>query len=617
MSPRRLPFSGTRTTRSAAVAAVAAALTLTGLSTAPAGSVPAENACPTAFPVSDVVADMPVDGLTVTHGTTPERFTGTTLGVLENGIGPGLDMIIVRLTSDEIDKAGIWEGMSGSPVYTADGRLLGAVAYTLAGGTTPVAGVTPAAEMQKLLTSQGGSNASRATGSARTVRVPAFLARRLVSSGSASSAEVGAGMQQLRLPLRISGMSTRSRVRQLSQALGARDAQSAGTGTTGEAIPIVAGSNVAASISYGDVTTAGVGTATAVCGDEVLAFGHPMDLTGASRMTLHGARAIYVQESPNDASFKVANLGAPVGTVDGDHRAGLHGVLGAAPDVTVVTSYVAVDGSSRDGTTRISVPADVPDIAVAHVVADQDAVLDGTGGGSGAFAWTIRMHAKDGTPVALHRTDAFADPQDISYGTVGGLADVLYTLQASHLGLWIDSVTTRSTLSHRVSRYTLRKVQLWRHGGWRTMSAYGLTTLRPGSRAHLRVVLTSPDLGRRLVRTSVRVPRHIAGRSGALQVVGGDTAAGGSSGGGMAAGGAGDGATNPYAQPAGAAVAAPSVGSVADVARQLRRTPRHDAVLSQLVWLPTSGHAARRTGGRAVTGHVVDGSLTFQVVAGR
>jgi hypothetical protein len=594
---------------------VAAALTLAGLSTSPAGSVPADHECPAAFPVSDVVPDMPVDGLTVSSGTTPERFTGTTLGVLQDGVGPGLDMIIVRLTSPEIDKAGIWEGMSGSPVYTSDGRLLGAVAYTLAGGTTPVAGVTPAAAMQNLLTSQGGV---RAGGSAAaSVRLPAPLTRRLVSSGTATAGEAGAGMQRLRLPLRVSGLSTPARVRQLSQALGVRDVEATGTGTSSEAIPIVAGGNVAASISYGDVTTAGVGTATAVCGDEVLAFGHPMDLTGTTRMSLHGARAIYVQEAPNDASFKVANLGAPVGTVDGDHRAGLHGVLGPTPAVTVVTSHVSVDGASRDGTTRISVPDAVPDIAVAHVVADQDAVLDGMGGGSGTFAWTIRLHAKDGTPFRLHRTDAFADTQDISYGTVGGLADVLYTLQSSHLGVRIDAVTTRSVLSHGVFRYTLRKVQVWRHGAWRTMSPYRVTTLRPGSLARLRVVLASPDLGRRVLRTSVRVPRHVAGRSGALQVVGGDTLAGPGSGGGMAPESPVDGATDPYVGAAPDAMAVPTVGSVADVARQLRRTPRRDAVITQLVWAPAGPHALPRTGGRAVTGHVVDGSLTFRVVGGR
>jgi hypothetical protein len=36
--------------------------------------------------------------------------------------------------------------MSGSPVYAADGRLIGAVAYGLAGAST-IAGITPAADM--------------------------------------------------------------------------------------------------------------------------------------------------------------------------------------------------------------------------------------------------------------------------------------------------------------------------------------------------------------------------------------------------------------------------------------------------------------------------------------
>ncbi len=607
MSPRRLPFSGTRPARSSrgiAVTTAAAALALSGLVAAPAQSAPDPHDCPAAFPVDAVVPDMAVNGLTVTHGITPEPFTGTTLGVLHDGVGPGLDMILVRLSSPEIDKAGIWEGMSGSPVYAPDGRLLGAVAYTLASGTTPVAGVTPAAAMQKLLTPEGtGSTASTA---ARSVPLPTGMARRLVASGSASAAEAGSGLAPLPVPLHISGLAA-PRVRQLSRAWGLHGVDSTGTGTSDEVVPIVPGGNVAASISYGDVTTAGLGTVTAVCGSQVLAFGHPMNSTGTARMTMHGARAIYVQEAP-DASFKVANIGAPVGTVDGDHRAGLHGVLGPAPHRTVVTSHVSVGDSSRNGTTWISDPGAVPEIAVAHVVADQDAVLDGMGGGSGSFVWRIRMHTQDGTTLLLRRADAFASPRDISYGTVQTLADTLATLQASNLGVSIDAVTTRSALSHQVARYTLDRVQLWRDGAWHRMDAYGTTVLRPGHHAYLRVLLSSAQLGRLVVRTHVRVPRAMAGRTGTLQVLGGDSLAGPTATSGTAA--------DPFPVTAGSG-SGRRVGSVAELARRLRRTPRHDAVLAQLLWAPAPGKPVRRAAGRAVTGQVVDGGLSFQVTGGR
>ena len=58
-------------------------------------------------------------------------------------------MVMMQLTSPEIDSiGGIWEGMSGSPVYAADGSLIGAVAYTLSFGPTPIAGITPWEDMQ-------------------------------------------------------------------------------------------------------------------------------------------------------------------------------------------------------------------------------------------------------------------------------------------------------------------------------------------------------------------------------------------------------------------------------------------------------------------------------------
>src|SRR5689334_3187005 len=116
--------------------------------------------CPDAYPVSDLAADQLVHGLTVTRGVTPTDFDGQIIGVLKDGIAPGVDMIMAELHSDQIDKTGIWQGMSGSPVYSEDGRLIGAVSYGLAFGPSEVAGITPAADMQALL--DGGATAQAA-----------------------------------------------------------------------------------------------------------------------------------------------------------------------------------------------------------------------------------------------------------------------------------------------------------------------------------------------------------------------------------------------------------------------------------------------------------------------
>src|SRR6185436_12986650 len=137
-----------------AVAAAAALAALGALAVpAPARAAAAPpGSCPAAVPVS--------------------QFTARVIGVLRDGIAPGLDMIIVETDSPAIRAAGgIWAGMSGSPVYTSDGRLLGAVAFGLSGAPSRIGGITPAEEMLKVL---GFSSAASPQLPAR-VRLPKSL----------------------------------------------------------------------------------------------------------------------------------------------------------------------------------------------------------------------------------------------------------------------------------------------------------------------------------------------------------------------------------------------------------------------------------------------------------
>ena len=71
-------------------------------------------------------------------------------------MGKGKDLLLFQLSSPVIDgtgglkPAGIWAGMSGSPVYSSDGALIGAVSYSLNYDNLPVAGVTPAEYMKTI-----------------------------------------------------------------------------------------------------------------------------------------------------------------------------------------------------------------------------------------------------------------------------------------------------------------------------------------------------------------------------------------------------------------------------------------------------------------------------------
>ena len=74
---------------------------------------------------------------------------------------------------------------------------------------------------------------------------------------------------------------------------------------------LVAGGNLGAAISYGDITAGGVGTVTSVCDDRLVGFGHPMTFGGSTTLGLMPADAVYVQEDPVGPGFKVANMGVP------------------------------------------------------------------------------------------------------------------------------------------------------------------------------------------------------------------------------------------------------------------------------------------------------------------
>ena len=126
----------------------------------------------------------------------PDPFTGEVIGVLEDGIAPGLDMVIVDLDSPAIQAAGgIWQGMSGSPVYAGDGRLIGAVAYGLAYGPSPIAGVTPFEEMDDYLPAAKPG-----------AKVDGRTATAIAAASDVSADQASQGFEALGVPTGVSGV---------------------------------------------------------------------------------------------------------------------------------------------------------------------------------------------------------------------------------------------------------------------------------------------------------------------------------------------------------------------------------------------------------------------------
>ena len=487
------------------------------LVSSPAQSAPVSGDCTPAYDISTLLKDDVVTGLTVSSGTTPEPFDGKVLGVLKDGIAPGLDMVMVELSSPEIDRVGgIWQGMSGSPVYK-DNQLIGAVAYGLSWGPTPVAGITPFSDMQEYFTAPAPA----------TIKVNRATARQIARGSEATRAQASGGFSQIPMPTGVSGVGAK-RLSQLSKvrghrwlprstyAMGAAAAPGLGAGPE----TIVAGGNLAASMSYGDITMGGVGTATSVCNDRVVGFGHPFGFLGETTETMHPADALYVQKESLGAPFKVANIGAPAGTITDDHLTGITGLLGATPDTTDVSSDVTFRNRHRAGVTHVSVAQATAAATFYQLIANHERVVDGSIPGSELLTWTISGHDGSGTPFSLPVTDRFASDYDISFDAVWDLADFVWAL-SSVSGVSIDTIETQSAVTDDSSRWQVAGVEQRRRSTWTTIGKGSPVLARADRPLKLRALLTGTGGATATAKVRMDIPASASGSMGRLMLVGG------------------------------------------------------------------------------------------------
>lgn len=525
--------------RTAIAAAAGAAALVTGLLAAPAQTAAAQasDSCPGAFPVAGLTVGLPAIGLTVEKGTVPDPFTAPVVGVIESGIAPDLDMIIVDTDSPAIQRAGgIWAGMSGSPVYAPDGRLIGAVAYGLSRGPSPIAGVTPAEDMYALLDRPGST-----VQPAAKVALPTSLTQRLIASGAVTATEAAGGMIRLPIPLGVSGMNqahldeVTDRLQKRMPGMRVYPGGAAAIGSTAPPSEIFPGSNFAAAISYGDLTTVGVGTTTAVCADAdghsvALAFGHPFRFTGTSSMSVHGANAVYVQPDPTLTPFKVANPGGVVGTLDQDRLAGVRGPLGPIPPSVPISSEIASTdpgGSIRSATTRVNLPDFLPDVTFGHLLQNMDRVSDRIGAGTAELRWTIDGTRASGAPFRVGVRNRYASNFDISEASAVQAAEQLLAINENGFeDAKITNISFTGSVNSVFTNYSIDSILVRKASG----QFVPAPTDEPlevvaGSRLNLRVVLRPyKNIGPlRNVDLSVVVPPDTAGGAGSVDIVGGSS----------------------------------------------------------------------------------------------
>jgi hypothetical protein len=335
-------------------------------------------------------------GLSVFQGTKPERFNVEVVGVLKNAL-PKQDMILIRMSGQDLEKSKVVAGMSGSPVYIDD-KLIGALAYGWTFETDPIAGVTPIHNMMAELTRPyvPPSTLSTSIALGRPSPGPAMFA--LPHAPFSQIADESSVPRPLLCPLSLGGFSSRLIERFASRFTGWGMMPIAAGGGGGAALPrrsgdMEAGGSIGVELMRGDLNMTAVGTATYVDKNRILAFGHPF-FSGGSEQAPTVLAEVHTIMSSLERSFKMATPVAEIGAMVGDWQSCIVAdakmqakmipisIEAANRDtgqsehydvevmknqiftpqlvvMAIAESVAATSGSSQDTTARISVSADL------------------------------------------------------------------------------------------------------------------------------------------------------------------------------------------------------------------------------------------------------------------
>ena len=507
-----------RTFGALVVAAVTAGLVWTGV------AVAAPGPCADVLPLSSVAKGDIGEGWTVVSGTVPQSFDAEVLGVMPDLIAPGRDVIIVRISGPTVDAGGgVWAGMSGSPIYIDKGsgpELAGALAYGFSFGATNIAGLTPAEDMLHV---NGLPVAPRVPA---RLKLPRSMVRKVAHTIGAALPTVGGSLVRLKVPLAISGGVSGDRLKQMKKLpffkkykpnLRLTPGASSSGSLSGVVDDLVPGGNFSAALSYGSLTSAGVGTTTYVCDGQALAFGHPMLFTGKSKLGAGSADAMAIVPDPL-GPYKLANVSSPVGTLDQDRLAGIRAVDGQPPSIPVTTAVTSLDSENSDVFETDVVLADAyPDLAFTHIFSSIDSVFDKVGAGSASYTWTIEGKHEDGTPWELHKTNMYVSEFDLSFESAFEIYGELLAI-ANYPNEKIEITNTEATidLDETVRDYHIEKL-LWCHGGCEKVKSI---RAHPGATLKFRAILQPSDgSASQKVNFQFKIPNNA--RNGAAVTVGG------------------------------------------------------------------------------------------------
>ncbi len=297
-------------------------------------------------------------GRTVVKGTKIESFDAEVLGVMKNS-SPGRDMILCQLSGLDLEKTGVIQGMSGSPIYI-DGKLLGAVAYAWQFNKLPIAGVTPFSQMHEFAAAFEKKDIAelkgpRQIGLATPIQIDGRRFDSVTVSSDFGDPDPGADglwLTPLRTPLCATGFS-RNSLESLQGVFGKNGLVPMQGGGVGNHLTddeknarIEPGAALSVAMVTGDFDMSGIGTVTHVEGKRVYGWGHPfMSLGGCEFPLMTGyTHAIMPRVS---ISFKMGTPLKQVGVINADVSTCIAGWLDRPCDMLPVKTIVKGDGPAR------------------------------------------------------------------------------------------------------------------------------------------------------------------------------------------------------------------------------------------------------------------------------
>jgi hypothetical protein len=422
------------------------------------------------FPLEDLRPGMKGIARTVFAGTEAQEFGVEILGVLPGFPGPHQSGIIARLTGSNVEKTGVFAGMSGSPVYI-DGRLVGAIAFSFPYSKEAIAGITPIKEMIDIF-EKGSVKETQKAREPRTVSFaqlaatewkpllpkPAVTGAPLIASvanGSPLIPLLGQQMMPIATPIVFGGISQETLSQFSGQLLANGLLPVAGAGGGAAITPLapanektlLPGTSISVQLVRGDYSLAASGTVTFRDGDRIYAFGHPFLSLGSSDMPMTEASVVTVIPNVNN-SFKLAVPGQMVGSISQDRATGVFGHLGVAPKmipvkITLHTSRDRVETFAYEVASDSFLTPILLNITLFNTITSSERSL---GDSTISIKGEIKIKGQD--PVAVDRRFSAANSPIMAAGSVAApLAALLGSgfddVQISDINLDVTSTDTK------------------------------------------------------------------------------------------------------------------------------------------------------------------------------